>query len=234
MYFDWTYFVLVIPAMIFAMWASSRVNRTFEKYQSQYSANGITGAEAARRILDANGLQNVPIDLITGKLTDNYDPAANVIRLSQSVYNGTSTAAVGIACHEVGHALQYAENYPPVRLRMAIIPPTRIGSRLAVPLIIIGILLGSLSYFFTVLAYIGIAFFALSTLFQLVTLPVELNASRRALKMLEGTGILGREENAGARKVLTAAAMTYVAALAASVLQLLRLVLLAKGRSRDD
>lgn len=232
MYFDWTYFVLVIPAMIFAMWASSRVNRTFEKYQSQYSANGITGAEAARRILDANGLQNVPIDLITGKLTDNYDPAANVIRLSQSVYNGTSTAAVGIACHEVGHALQYAENYPPVRLRMAIIPPTRIGSRLAVPLIIIGILLGSLSYFFTVLAYIGIAFFALSTLFQLVTLPVELNASKRALQQIQANGLLYDSEMQGAKEVLRAAALTYVAALAVSLTQLIRFLMIVGRRRR--
>ena len=136
MYFDWTYIVLVLPAMIFAMWASSRVNKTFEKYQSQHSINNITGAQAARRILDSNGLQNVPIDLITGNLTDNYDPTANVVRLSQSVYNNTSTAAIGIACHEVGHALQYATSYPPVRLRMAIIPVTRIGSRLSVPLII--------------------------------------------------------------------------------------------------
>ena len=190
MYFDWTYLVLVIPAMIFAVWASSRVNKTFEKYQSQYSIKRITGAEVARRILGSNGLQNVPIDLITGHLTDNYDPTANVVRLSQSVYNNTSTAAIGIACHEVGHAVQYATNYPPVRLRMAIIPVTRIGSRLSVPLTIIGILLGSLSYFFTVLAYIGIAFFALSTFFQLVTLPVELNASKRALQQIQANGLL--------------------------------------------
>ena len=134
------------------------MNKTFEKYQSQYSIKRITGAEAARRMLDSNGLQNVPIDLITGNLTDNYDPTANVVRLSQSVYNNTSTAAIGIACHEVGHALQYATNYPPVRLRMTIIPVTRIGSRLSVPLIIVGILFGSLSNFFTVVAYIGIAF----------------------------------------------------------------------------
>lgn len=148
MYFDWTYLVLIVPAMIFAMWASNRVDKTFEKYQLQHSAKRITGAEAARQILNANGLRNVPIDLITGNLTDHYDPTANVVRLSQNVYNSTSTAAIGIACHEVGHALQYATSYPPVRLRMAIIPATKIGSRLSVPLIIIGILLGYLSYFF--------------------------------------------------------------------------------------
>lgn len=232
MYFDWTYLVLVVPAMIFAMWASNRVNRIFEKYQSQHSARRITGAEAARRILDANGLRNVPIDLITGNLTDNYDPTANVVRLSQSVYNNTSTAAIGIACHEVGHALQYATDYPPVRLRMAIIPVTRIGSRLSVPLIIIGILLGSLSHFFTVLAYIGIAFFALSTFFQLVTLPVELNASKRALQQIQANGLLYDNELQGAKEVLNAAALTYVAALAVSLTQLIRFLMIVGRRRR--
>ena len=232
MYFDWTYLVLVIPAMIFAMWASNRVNKTFEKYQSQHSIKRITGAAAARQILDANGLQNVPIDLITGNLTDNYDPTANVVRLSQSVYNNTSTAAIGIACHEVGHALQYATNYPPVRLRMAIIPVTRIGSRLSVPLIIVGILLGSLSYFFTVIAYIGIAFFALSTFFQLVTLPVELNASTRALQQIQANGLLYDNEIQGAKEVLNAAALTYVAALAVSLTQLIRFLMIVGRRRR--
>lgn len=232
MYFDWTYIVLVLPAMIFAMWASSRVNKTFEKYQSQHSINNITGAQAARRILDSNGLQNVPIDLITGNLTDNYDPTANVVRLSQSVYNNTSTAAIGIACHEVGHALQYATSYPPVRLRMAIIPVTRIGSRLSVPLIIIGILLGSLSSFFTVLAYVGIAFFALSTFFQLITLPVELNASRRALQQIQANGLLYDSELQGAKDVLNAAALTYVAALAVSLTQLIRFLMIIGRRRR--
>lgn len=232
MYFDWTYLVLVVPAMIFAMWASNRVNKTFEKYQSQHSIKRITGAEAARKILDVNGLRNVPIDQITGNLTDNYDPTANVVRLSQGVYNGTSTAAIGIACHEVGHALQYATNYPPVRLRMAIIPVTRIGSRLSVPLIIIGILLGSLSYFFTVVAYIGIAFFALSTFFQLVTLPVELNASKRALQQIQANGLLFDSEIQEAREVLNAAALTYVAALAVSLTQLIRFLMIVGRRRR--
>ncbi len=232
MYFDWASLLIVVPAMIFAMWASSRVNKTFEKYQSQHSIKRITGVEAARRILDSNGLQNVPIDLITGNLTDNYDPTANVVRLSQSVYNNTSTAAIGIACHEVGHALQYATNYPPVRLRMAIIPVTRIGSRLSVPLIIIGILLGSLSNFFTVLAYIGIAFFALSTFFQLVTLPVELNASKRALQQIQTNGLLYDNEIQGAKDVLNAAALTYVAALAVSITQLIRFLMIVGRRRR--
>lgn len=232
MYFDWTYLVLVVPAMVFAMWASNRVDKTFEKYQLQHSAKRITGAEAARQILNANGLRNVPIDLITGNLTDHYDPTANVVRLSQNVYNSTSTAAIGIACHEVGHALQYATSYPPVRLRMAIIPATKIGSRLSVPLIIIGILLGSLSYFFTVLAYIGIAFFALSTFFQLVTLPVELNASKRALQQIQANGLLYENEIQGAKDVLTAAALTYVAALAVSITQLIRFLMIVGRRRR--
>ena len=232
MYFDWTYFVLVLPAMLFAMWASNRVNKTFEKYQNQQSMSRITAAQAARRILDSNGLQNVPIDLITGNLTDNYDPTANVVRLSQSVYNSTSTAAIGVACHEVGHALQYATDYPPVKVRMAIIPVTSIGSRISIPLIIVGILLGSLSNIFTVVAYIGIAFFALSTLFQLITLPVELNASKRALQQIQSNGILYDSEIQGAKEVLNAAALTYVAALAVSLTQLIRFLLIIGRRRR--
>lgn len=232
MFFDWTYLVLVLPAMIFAMWASNRVNKTFQKYQNQQSINRITGAQAARRILDANGLYNVPIDQITGNLTDNYDPTANVVRLSQGVYNSTSTAAIGVACHEVGHALQYATNYSPVKLRMAIIPFTRIGSRLSIPLIIVGILLGALSYIFTIIAYIGIAFFALSTFFQLVTLPVELNASKRALQQIQANGLLYDSEIQGTKEVLRAAAMTYVAALAVSLAQLIRFLMIVGRRRR--
>ncbi len=231
MFFDWTYLALVLPAMIFAMWTSNRVNKTFQKYQNQQPVNRITGAQAARRILDANGLRNVPIDQITGSLTDNYDPVASVVRLSQSVYNNTSTAAIGVACHEVGHALQYATGYSPVKLRMAIIPATRIGSRLSIPLIIVGILLGSLSYIFTVVAYIGIAFFALSTFFQLVTLPVELNASKRALQQIQSNGLLYGSEIQGAKEVLHAAALTYVAALAVSLAQLIRFLMII-GRRR--
>ena len=232
MYFDWTYFVLVLPAMLFAMWANNRVNKTFEKYQNQQSMSRITAAQAARRILDSNGLQNVPIDLITGNLTDNYDPTASVVRLSQSVYNSTSTAAIGVACHEVGHALQYATDYPPVKVRMAIIPVTSIGSRISILLIIVGILLGSLSNIFTVVAYIGIAFFALSTLFQLITLPVELNASKRALQQIQSNGILYDSEIQGAKEDLNAAALTYVAALAVSLTQLIRFLLIIGRRRR--
>lgn len=232
MYFDWSYLMLVIPAMIFAMWASNRVNTTFRKYQKTFSSKRITGAEAARQILDANGLRNVPIDQINGNLTDHYDPVANVVRLSQIVYNSTSTAAIGVACHEVGHALQYATNYAPVKVRMAIIPATRIGSRLSMPLILIGILLGSVSYYFTIIAYVGIAFFALSTLFQLVTLPVEYNASKRALQQIQANGFLYENEMQGAKEVLSAAALTYVAALAVSLTQLFRMLLLLNRRRR--
>ena len=230
MRFDWASLLIVIPAMVFAFWASRRVESTFQKYQSQHSINGISGAQAARRILDANGLANVPIDLITGRLSDNYDPTANVVRLSQDVFHGTSTAAIGIACHEVGHALQYATSYAPVRFRMAIIPATRFGSRLAVPLIIGGLLLSSLSSVFVIAAYIGVAFFALSTIFQLITLPVEMNASKRALQQIQANGILYSSEMQGAKEVLNAAALTYVAALAVSITQLIRFLMILRRR----
>lgn len=230
MYFDWTYLLLVLPAMLFAFWASRRVERTYAKYQNEPTRKGITGEQAARRILDANGLRNVPIDIITGNLTDNYDPVANVVRLSQGVAGSTSTAAIGVACHEVGHALQYATDYPPVKVRMAIIPVTRIGSRLSMPLILAGLLLGSLSYWFTIVAYVGVALFALSTLFQLVTLPVEFNASKRAIQQIQANGLLFESEIPGAKEMLTAAALTYVAALAVSLTHLIRFLLLLSRR----
>lgn len=231
---DYLYLILVLPAVIFSLWASIRVNTTFKKYSKIRSMRGITGAEAARRVLDANGLQHIRIEQIPGNLTDHYDPRSDVIRLSESVYGNTSVAAVGVACHEAGHAVQHAENYAPVKIRAAIIPVTNIGSRLAVPLIILGILLNSLASApeFLVIAYIGVACYGLCTLFQLVTLPTEFDASRRALRCIESYGILGSEEIGGARRVLTAAAMTYVAALAVSLMQLLRLFLMVSGNSR--
>lgn len=231
---DYLYLILVLPAVIFSLWASIRVNTTFKKYSKIRSMRGITGAEAARRVLDANGLQHIRIEQIPGNLTDHYDPRSDVIRLSESVYGNTSVAAVGVACHEAGHAVQHAENYAPVKIRAAIIPVTNIGSRLAIPLIILGILLNSLASApeFLVIAYIGVACYGLCTLFQLVTLPTEFDASRRALKCIESYGILGSEEIGGARRVLTAAAMTYVAALAVSLMQLLRLFLMVSGNSR--
>lgn len=231
---DYLYLILVLPAVIFSLWASIRVNTTFKKYSKIRSMRGITGAEAARRVLDANGLQHIRIEQIPGNLTDHYDPRSDVIRLSESVYGNTSVAAVGVACHEAGHAVQHAENYVPVKIRAAIIPVTNIGSRLAIPLIILGILLNSLASApeFLVIAYIGVACYGLCTLFQLVTLPTEFDASRRALRCIESYGILGSEEIGGARRVLTAAAMTYVAALAVSLMQLLRLFLMVSGNSR--
>ncbi len=234
MYFDWTYLILVMPAMLFAMWANAKVNSTYNKYQHQYSARGITGAQAARYVLDANGLYNVQIEHIDGNLTDHYDPRDNVIRLSNGVYNNRSTAAIGIACHEVGHAIQHATGYAPIQLRTAIVPITNIGSKLAMPLILLGLFLGSVSYVFIYAAYLGILCFALSTVFQLVTLPTEFNASNRAIRAIEENHLLSDDELRGTKKVLTAAALTYVAALAVSFMQLLRLVILVNGRRRDD
>ena len=230
--FDWTYIALVLPCIILALVASSNVNSTFKRYSKQFSSRGITGADAARRVLAANGVQNVRIERVSGNLTDHYDPRTNVIRLSDSVYGSTSTAAIGVACHEAGHAVQYAENYAPIKLRAAIIPLTNFGSRLAMPLILLGILCTFLGDFSTVLVYLGIAAFGLSFVFQLVTLPVEFNASRRAIRAIDDGNILTTEELRGARKTLNAAAMTYVAATATALAQLLRLIILFGGRGR--
>lgn len=230
---DMTYIVMVMPFVLLAMLASARVNSIFEKYSHQKSQRRITGAEAARRVLDANGLQHVRIEHIPGSLTDHFDPTEDVVRLSDSVYGDTSTAAIGVACHEVGHAIQHSVGYLPVRVRMAIIPATNIGSKLSIPLIIIGLLMASASPQLLMLAYVGVALFGLSALFQLVTLPCEFNASHRALQSLEQFGILTDEELRGSRKVLWAAAMTYVAALAVTLMQLLRFVLLVASRDRD-
>jgi Zn-dependent membrane protease YugP len=233
--FDWTYLVLVLPCLIFAMIASSRVNSTFKKYSNQYSQRRITGADAALRVLHANGVHGVRIDRVSGNLTDHYDPRTNVIRLSDSVYDSTSTAAIGVACHEAGHAVQYAQNYAPIKLRAAIIPLTNFGSKLAMPLILLGIVCTFLGEFSTVLVYLGIAAFGLSFVFQLITLPVEFNASRRAIRAIEEGNILTAEEQNGAKKTLQAAAMTYVAATATALAQLLRLIVIfGGGRRRRD
>ena len=232
--FDWTYVVLVLPCLILSLWASANVNSTFKKYSKQYSLRQLTGAEAAQRVLRANGVHGVRIERVSGNLTDHYDPKTNVIRLSDGVYNNTSTAAIGVACHEAGHAVQYAEGYAPIKLRAAIIPVTNFGSRLAMPLILIGLLFSTLGSFSDTLIYLGIACFGLSLVFQLVTLPVEFNASRRALHAIEDGGLLTEEEQIGARKTLTAAALTYVAATAVSLAQLLRLITLFGGRRRND
>ncbi len=233
MYFDWTYIVLLVPALLFSAWASARVRSSFQRYSRQFSRRGITGAQAARAVLNANGLSHVPVQQVSGDLTDHFDPSANVIRLSDSVYGSSSTAAIGVACHEVGHAIQHAQGYAPVKLRTAIVPITNFGARLSGPLILAGFLLGSFSESFFSLVYVGILCFALSTFFQLVTLPVEFNASRRAMASIENQGLLYDDEMVGVKSVLGAAALTYVAALAVSLMQLLRFVILIAGR-RDD
>ena len=232
--FDWTYLVLVLPCLILSLWASSSVNNTFKRYSTQYSMRGITGAEAAQRVLHANGVSGVRIERVSGNLTDHFDPKTNVIRLSDSVYSSTSTAAIGVACHEAGHAVQYATHYAPIKLRAAIIPITNFGSKLAMPLILLGLFLTFLGNFSYALVYLGIACFGLSLVFQLVTLPVEFNASRRAVRAISNTGILTQQELVGAKKTLKAAAMTYVAATAVSLAQLLRLIVLFGGRRRRN
>ena len=232
--FDLTYIVLVLPCVIFAMIANSKVNSTFKKYSKVLSYRRLSGAQAAQRVLSANGVQGVRIERVGGHLSDHYDPRTNVIRLSDSVYDSTSVAAIGVACHEAGHAVQYAQHYAPIKLRAAIIPVTNIGSKLAMPLILLGLLLSfgeTVSYGFV---YAGIACFGLSLVFQLVTLPVEFNASHRAMTAISEGGLLSEEEQKGARRTLTAAAMTYVAATAVALAQHLRLSVLFGGRRRDD
>lgn len=232
--FDWTYLYIVLPCLLLSLWASSHVNNTFKKYSKVYSARRITGAQAAQRVLLSNGIHNVRVERTSGKLTDHFDPRSNVIRLSDAVYDNASTAAIGVACHEAGHAVQYATNYFPIKIRTFIIPVTNIGSKLALPLILLGVILSSFGQYSTILIDIGIACFALSLVFQLVTLPVEFNASRRAIRAIEDGEILTQEELTGAKKTLRAAAMTYLAATAVSLAQLLRLILLFGGRRRRD
>lgn len=225
---DKYYIILVIPAMLFALWAQMRVKGTFSNYSRVRTMDGLTGAQAARRILDANGLNDVRIEPIPGSLTDHYDPSAKVVRLSADVYGSATVAAVGVAAHETGHAIQHAQGYAPLQLRNAIIPITNIGSQLSIPLVLIGYIMG-----LQPLVGLGILLFSLVTLFQLITLPVEFNASNRALETLDRYGMVTGQEHAGVKKVLSAAALTYVAALIVSVANLLRLVLLF-GNRRDD
>lgn len=231
-YIDWMYIALVLPAVAFAAWASSRVNSTFATYSRQYIRCGMTGAEAARMILNAHGLYQVRIEQVPGSLTDHYDPRSNVIRLSSSVYASSTAAAVGVAAHECGHAIQHATGYFPIRIRTAIVPITNIGSKLAIPLILLGIVFSYSSAEFIQIAYLGVLCFSLCAVFQLVTLPTEYNASRRAISVLESCGRLDTSEIAGAKKVLSAAALTYVAALAVSLAQLLRLLLRVRRNDR--
>ncbi|MBQ6929587.1 MAG: zinc metallopeptidase [Oscillospiraceae bacterium] len=225
---DIYYIILVLPAIAFSMWAQAKVNSTFNRYSRERTYSGMTGYEAARRILAANGLYHVNVERVSGNLTDHYDPKTNVIRLSDSVFGSNSVAAVGVAAHEAGHAVQYAQNYAPIKLRAAIIPITNIGSTLSMPLVLLGFFMGMQP-----LVNLGLLLFATVAVFQLVTLPVEFNASRRAVNALEMGGTMAEEEIRGVKKVLSAAAMTYVAALAVSLANLLRLVLRFGGRDRD-
>ena len=236
-YFDPTYIFVLIGAVL-SIIASARVNSTFNKFARERSMSGMTGAQTAEKILRTKGIYDVRVEHIRGTLTDHYDPSAKVVRLSDSVYNSTSVAAIGVAAHECGHAIQHKEGYFPLKLRSTLVPAANIGSKLGLPIVLLGLILGigfdlpGGGYFS--LAQIGIWVFSLAVLFQVVTLPVEFNASGRALKLLGSYGVMGSDEVDDCKRVLGAAALTYVAAAAASILQLLRLVILARGRSRDD
>lgn len=227
MYFDATY-LIVLPALIFAMIAQIKVKSAFEANSKVIARRGITAYEAVREILDANGLQNVMIEHVGGSLTDHYDPRSNVIRLSDSVYGSSSVAAIGVAAHEAGHAIQYAEGYAPIKVRNAIIPVTQLGSRLAMPLVLLGLLFNNS---FGWLITVGILLYTAVVLFQAVTLPVEFNASHRALQILESRYVLDTDELKKVKSVLSAAAMTYVAAMLSALLSLLRLLVLVNGRN---
>ena len=210
------------------------VNSTFSRYSRQFSRRNITGAQAAEQVLRSHGVYNVRIERVSGNLTDHFDPRTNVIRLSDNVYGSTSTAAIGVACHEAGHAVQYAQDYAPIRLRSAVIPATNLGSKLAMPLILIGLLLSAFGDISYTMIYLGIGCFGLSLVFQLITLPVEFNASHRAMTAIAQTGLLTEDEQKGARKTLQAAALTYVAATATALAQLLRLLILFGNRNNRD
>ena len=227
-YYGPTY-ILVLIGVVISLWASAKVNSTYQKYSRTRSYSGLTGAEAARRILNSAGIYDVTVEHVRGNLTDHYDPRARVLRLSDSVYGSSSVAAIGVAAHECGHAIQDEESYAPLRIRSALVPVANFGTKAAIPIIILGLFFGS-SY---TLIQIGLLCFALGTLFQIVTLPVEFNASARAVRILGDSHMLMEEELQQTRKVLSAAALTYVAAALASVLSLLRLFLLFGGRDRD-
>lgn len=227
--YDWTYLLVLIGAIL-SLAASAKVNSTFNKYARVRSMCGMTAAQIARRILDRNGLSDIPVEQVRGNLSDHYDPARRVLRLSDSTYASPSVAAIGVAAHECGHALQHQQGYKPLIFRNAIVPAANIGSKMGIPLILLGLFFGAGGSF---LVNLGIWVFSLAVLFQIVTLPVEFNASGRALAMLEDYGILGEQENRQAKRVLSAAAMTYVAAAATAILQLLRLVVLFGRNDRD-
>lgn len=227
-FYDYSYFLFMFPALIISLYAQYKVSSTFKKYSKVRNLRNITGAEAARRVLFNSGINDVKIERVSGNLTDHFDPRTKVIRLSDSVYNSTSVSAVGVAAHEAGHAVQYEVGYAPIKIRGALIPVTQFGSTVSIPLLIIGLLFSAYGWLVTA----GIILFSFSVLFQLVTLPVEFNASRRAIEILDKTGLLYDEELKGARKVLSAAALTYLAAMITAVLTLLRLIFIF-GRRND-
>lgn len=232
-YFDYYYLsnyyyvILVLPMIILSLIASAKVKSSFNKYSKVLSQRNITGSQAAFEILRYYGITDVRIERVNGSLTDHFDPRTNVIRLSDNVYNSTSVAAIGVACHEAGHAAQYAQNYAPIKIRNTVLPVANLGSKLGVPLAVLGLFLG-----FEPLAYAGVIFFSFAVVFQLITLPVEFNASKRAIQVIGEADILDEEEKAGAKKVLSAAAMTYVASLAVSIASLLRLILTVNRRRK--
>ena len=228
--FDWTIILVLIGALI-SLWAQGRVTSTFAKFSKVRSRTGMTGADVALRLLRSQGIYDVSVRPVSGNLTDHYDPRSKVVNLSESVYNATSIAAIGVAAHECGHAMQHNEGCAPLNFRSALVPVVNFGSKLSWPLILIGLLLGGTG---STMCQIGILMFSLVVLFQLVTLPVEFNASNRAVRLLDAQGILIGEEVQGTRKVLVAAALTYVAAAASTILQLMRLIILYGGRRRDD
>lgn len=230
LYIDKWYIILVVPALILTGLAQWKVKSTYAKWREYPNSRGMTGAQVAQYMMDQNGIDDVSIQEISGELSDHYDPSSKVVNLSHEVYAGTSIASIGIACHEVGHVIQHHTDYAPIKLRMAIIPLTNLGSTLAMPLILLGIFIN-----ISGLAWLGILCFSLSTLFQLVTLPVEFDASHRALRTIDSCGLFQGSDYRGAKSVLVAAALTYVAALFVSLMQLLRLVLIVSSRtSRDD
>lgn len=230
-YFDPTY-ILVLIGVVLSLLASGLVKSTFSKYSQMRNMRGITGAEAAERVLHAAGIYDVRIEHVSGNLTDHYDPRTKVLRLSDSVYGQSSVAAVGVAAHECGHAIQHAKGYAPLKLRSTLVPVANFGAQIAWPLILIGLLFGSGTS--SLLINIGIIAFSAAVLFQIVTLPVEFNASNRAIRMIADTGMMQGEEIQAAKKVLNAAALTYVASAASAILQLLRIILLTGGRRRND
>ncbi|MEE3419985.1 MAG: zinc metallopeptidase [Lachnospiraceae bacterium] len=228
LYFDWTY-ILIILGAILCFIASAVMNNTASKYMKVASSSGITGEQAAERILSAAGIYDVQVNAISGNLTDHYDPRTKVVNLAEESYGKTSLTGIGVAAHECGHAIQDAQGYAPLKFRSAMVPVVNIGANFSWPIFFIGLI-----FQMDVLTELGILLFSLAVLFQLVTLPVEIDASHRALKMLESTGLMREDEVKDTRKVLSAAAMTYVAALASSLLQLLRLIILAGGNRRND